>query len=311
MKKVDVSVLITNYNHAHFLGECLDAVFSQSALPKEVIVIDDASTDHSIELVQNYQKKHPELILLQNPTNQGPAKTMNTAIGYATSKYVVLAAADDQVLSGFFEKGAQYLDLNPKIGICCSEPSFFENNKPYLYQRMKICNEKQPATLSAEIVRKQYLHGPLWIPTHASLYRRDLILKHGGLQDSLKHLCDWYLNCKIAAFHGIGYIPTSFGAFRVLKTSYSAQWNRSYQKKIVLYKQLFSILDQESAEFQKIFCKSGMLGLISSDVLLYGLSRPRLWKYLPFAFYRKIRNCFRKIGRGIKKIISYTTPNSP
>jgi hypothetical protein len=236
---------------------------------------------------------------------------MNTALAYATNKYVILAAADDQVLSGFFETSAQYLDLHPEIGICCSEPSFFENNKPYLYQRMKISNEKQPATLSAETVRKQYLHGPLWIPTHASLYRRDLLLKYGGLQDSLKHLCDWYLNCKIAALHGIGYIPTSFGAFRVSRTSYSAQWNRSYQKKIALYKQLFSMISQETPEFQKIFCKSGMLGLISSDVLLYGLFRPYLWKYLPRAFYRKTRNCFRKIGRGIKKTTSHTTPNLP
>jgi glycosyltransferase involved in cell wall biosynthesis len=89
MKKVDISVLITNYNHAHFLTECLDAVFSQSARPKEVIVIDDASTDHSIELIQNYQKKHSELILLQNPTNQGPVKAMNTALAYATNKYVI------------------------------------------------------------------------------------------------------------------------------------------------------------------------------------------------------------------------------
>jgi glycosyltransferase involved in cell wall biosynthesis len=302
MKKADISILITNYNHSEFLIECLDAVFSQSVLPKEVIVIDDASTDHSIALIREYQRKRSDLILLQNPTNQGPAKTMNTAIAHASSKYVVLAAADDQVLPGFFEESSQYLDLHPEIGICCSEPSFFEDIKPYSFSSMKICHAKEPSVFSSEQIQKQYLHGPLWIPTHASLYRRDLLLKYGCLQDSLKHLCDWYLNCKIAALHGIAYIPRSFGAFRVSRNSYSASWNRSYQKKITLYKELFLLLAKEPPAFQKIFCKSGMLGLISSDVLFYGLLRPYLWKYLPFAFYRKTRNFLRKVARGIKSL---------
>ncbi|MBF8262510.1 MAG: glycosyltransferase [Parachlamydiales bacterium] len=295
MKQVDISVLITNFNHASFLPECLDAIFSQSVAPKEVILIDDASTDESIPFILEYQKRHPELTLIQNATNQGPANAMNTCITHATGKYIFLCAADDQVLPNSFELGAHYLDLYPEAGICCSIPTMFTNEKPYHFKRVSICHQKQATLIPSDSIKKQFLLTSLWIPTHASLYRRDLVVKYGCLNEGLKHLCDWYLNCKIALLHGIVYVPQSFGAFRVSTQSYSAKWNRLYLKKNMIYRCLFELLSQESASFQKIFSRSGVLGLISSDVFFHLLFQISLWKYIPSAFYRKTCNFFRKI----------------
>ncbi len=291
---VDVSVLVTNYNHGKYLPECLDAIFSQSVSPKEVVVIDDASTDGSIALIEEFQKRHSNLVLLRNPVNLGPAKTMNKAIEHAQGKFLVLAAADDQILPGFLEKGAQCLEQNPEIGICCSEPSFFMGEKPYTFFTKAISSEKRFSLIASSEIAHSYLHSPLWIPTHASLYRRELVLKYGCLDEGLKHLCDWYLNCQITMAHGIAYIPESFGAFRLSPHSYGAKWNRSYRKKIELYRHLFTKLKQESVLFKTAMSKAGVLGLISSDVLLYLLLHLSLWKYFPRAFYRKMCNFFRK-----------------
>jgi len=300
MKRVNISVLITSYNHAHFLSECLDAVFNQSVLPLEVIVIDDASTDQSVDLIHEYQKSHPELILLKNETNQGPAIAMNRAIHHAKGKYIALAASDDQVLPRFFELGASYLDANPEVGICCSNSSMFKNIKPYFFWEFKVSHENHPTFISPIDMKNRILFTSLWIPTNASLYRRDLVLKYGCLDDSLKHLCDWFLNYKIALNHGILYVPHSFGACRLLPQSYGAKWSRSYWRKIEIYQKLFKVLSQEPASFQENFCQAGLLGLISADVLLYLFSHFSLWKYLPRAFYRKTFNLFRKIHRSVK-----------
>lgn len=297
MQRVPISVLITNFNHARYLPECLDAVFSQSALPQEVIVIDDASTDGSIPLLRDYQAKYPELIVLQNTKNQGPAKAMNRCIRHAQAKYIVLAAADDHVLPGFFEEASHYLDLYPEAGICCSEPTMFESGPPPRFWRIPISYDKKAIFIPPEAMERRYLHTPLWIPTHASLYRRDLLLKYGCLEDSLKHLCDWYLNCKIAMMHGIIYVPRSFGAFRVSLHSYSERWRRSYRKKLEIYQTLFLLLRQEPEALRKKFYRSGALGLIASDVFVYLMCHPSLWGYFPRAFYRKVSNFFRKLCR--------------
>lgn len=294
MKVVDISVLVTNYNHAQFLGECLQAILSQSVAAKEIIVIDDASTDNSISIIKEFQKKYPSVILLQSPKNQGPARAMNQAIQAATGEYVVLAAADDKLLPGFFEKAIQAFETYPNAGICCSEPTFFDATNPLKSWRVPISFEKNPAFFSATSISKQLLLSPLWFPTHASLYRRSLLLQYSGLNDGLKHICDWYLNCKIALTHGIIYVPESFGAFRLSTQSYGSRWNRSYRKKMEVYRVLFSLISQETSQYQTAFRQAGALGLISADVLAYVFFRPSLWGYLPFSLFRKTANFFRK-----------------
>ena len=49
-----LSVTMTNYNHAHFIGDALDAILDQSYKPLEIIIIDDASTDDSYNIIQGY-----------------------------------------------------------------------------------------------------------------------------------------------------------------------------------------------------------------------------------------------------------------
>lgn len=139
--------------------------------------IDDASTDNSLMLLREYQKKHPKLQILQNATNQGPVRAINKAIAHARGGYLIFAAADDQILPGFFELGIAYLSEYPEAAICCSNISVFRNEKPYKFCEIKISNEKKEVLISADELKKKIAHTSFWIPTNASLYRRDLVLK--------------------------------------------------------------------------------------------------------------------------------------
>ncbi len=66
-----VSVILPNYNHAHYLPQCLNAMLDQSVKPTEIIVIDDASTDNSIEVISDYVRRDPVVKLIQNEKNIG------------------------------------------------------------------------------------------------------------------------------------------------------------------------------------------------------------------------------------------------
>lgn len=302
MQQFDVSVLITNYNHSAFLRECLDAVFAQSVSPREVLVIDDASTDNSIALLESYQKKEPRLTVIRNLKNCGPAQAMNRLIQLAKGRYLMLAAADDMLLPGCIEQGALHLEAHPDAGLCCSPTLMFHNHKPYSFVKIPISKLEISHKIDAQKMPSAVLHTRLWIPTNAAMYRRDLVLKYGCLDERLRHLCDWYLNFRIILNHGLVYVPHSFGAFRLLPTSYGAQWNRSFRKKIELYDSLFAILSEEAPDFRAAFRRSGALGLISADVLVYLLRKPSLWKFLPQAFYRKMCNFLRKLSQSLAPV---------
>jgi glycosyltransferase involved in cell wall biosynthesis len=66
-----LSVIMVNYNHGKFIGEALDAILSQSYRPMEIIVIDDASTDNSLEIIQQFVRRDLIIRLIRREKNMG------------------------------------------------------------------------------------------------------------------------------------------------------------------------------------------------------------------------------------------------
>ena len=71
-----ISVVMPVYNDAPFLNEAIDSILSQSLDDFEFIIINDGSTDNSLDIIKSY--RDPRIILLQNETNKGIAKTLNS-----------------------------------------------------------------------------------------------------------------------------------------------------------------------------------------------------------------------------------------
>src|SRR5437763_570789 len=92
-----LSVVFPNYNDARFLPQQLESMLKQSYQPKEIIIIDDASTDNSIEIINNYIARAPHSRLIRNDRNMGVEHNINRLIDEATGDYLYLGAADDAV----------------------------------------------------------------------------------------------------------------------------------------------------------------------------------------------------------------------
>ncbi|CCQ11996.1 hypothetical protein PALB_28970 [Pseudoalteromonas luteoviolacea B = ATCC 29581] len=90
----DVSVVIPNYNCQQYLAKCLSSVAMQSKVNVEIIVIDDGSSDDSVEWLMNIQNAVPNLVLLQQE-NKGVVAARNTAISAARGEFIAFLDADD------------------------------------------------------------------------------------------------------------------------------------------------------------------------------------------------------------------------
>src|ERR1041384_767882 len=95
-----ISVIIPTYNSEKFISQALDSVFRQTRRPMEVLVVDDASTDGTCELVAALAQSAPvRLRLCRLSTNSGgPARPLNVGIGQATGALIATLDHDDLML---------------------------------------------------------------------------------------------------------------------------------------------------------------------------------------------------------------------
>ena len=100
---IEISIIIPVYNVEKYLVECLDSVCGQCNDKTEVIAINDGSTDNSLKVLQNMQKKYPNLhILSQN--NHGLGAVRNLGIRMAQGKYIYFLDSDDCLADGAMER---------------------------------------------------------------------------------------------------------------------------------------------------------------------------------------------------------------
>ena len=89
-----ISVIIPVYNMAYYLEECLDSVLRQTLKEIEIIMIDDGSTDESLAVMKEFQKKYSNIKILRQ-ANQGAGAARNNGIKHALGKYVAMVDPDD------------------------------------------------------------------------------------------------------------------------------------------------------------------------------------------------------------------------
>ncbi len=86
---------MTVYNQAHCLHACLRSIQNQSLKNIEIIIIDDCSLDNSSEIIREYQKEDPRIILIEHDSNEGTIKTRADGIKKAKGKYITFIDGDD------------------------------------------------------------------------------------------------------------------------------------------------------------------------------------------------------------------------
>ncbi len=93
-KNIDISIIVANYNYASFLPDALNSVLAQTIDNWECIIIDDGSTDNSVEIIKKYLKKDSRFQLIQIP-HSGVSVARNTGLDVARGKYIAFLDSDD------------------------------------------------------------------------------------------------------------------------------------------------------------------------------------------------------------------------
>ncbi|MEM0994242.1 MAG: glycosyltransferase family 2 protein [Bacteroidota bacterium] len=112
-----ISILTPAYNREKYIGEAIESVQIQAVKDWEMIIIDDGSTDQTVEIVKAYQAKDQRIILLQNPKNMGISATRNHGLKQVKGKYIAMLDSDDVCLPKRFEQQIPFLESHPEVGV--------------------------------------------------------------------------------------------------------------------------------------------------------------------------------------------------
>jgi glycosyltransferase involved in cell wall biosynthesis len=123
-KTPKVSVLIPNYNYAHFLDEAITSVLTQTLQDFEIIIVDNSSTDNSDEVVQKYLSD-PRIKYYKNPTNIGTIPNFNKCLEYGTGEYIKFLMADDKFHPELLAKFSSIMENNPSVSLVTSYRDMF------------------------------------------------------------------------------------------------------------------------------------------------------------------------------------------
>ena len=127
-----VTVLMSVYNGEKYLRESIDSILNQTFNNFEFLIIDDASTDSSLNILHSYSD--PRIKLIKNRENIGQAESLNFGFQKAKGKYIARMDQDDISSLRRLEKQVQFMDNNPEIGISgCWVQTFGENSYIWKY----------------------------------------------------------------------------------------------------------------------------------------------------------------------------------
>jgi GT2 family glycosyltransferase len=114
-ERPDVSVILVNYNTAHLLDRALAALEAgRGALTVQVIIVDNASRDNSVEVLHT---RHRDVDLIENKVNVGFGRANNQAVPRACGRYLLLLNTDAFVAPDTLEKTVNFMDAHPKCGV--------------------------------------------------------------------------------------------------------------------------------------------------------------------------------------------------
>jgi glycosyltransferase involved in cell wall biosynthesis len=110
-----ISVILTSFNHAKYIGEAIESTLNQTFTDFELIILDDCSSDDSWDLINRYSD--PRIKAFRNEVNKGPVEGLNKAISeVATGEFIAIHHSDDVWELDKLEKQAAFLEAHSEVG---------------------------------------------------------------------------------------------------------------------------------------------------------------------------------------------------
>ena len=235
MKLPLVSICIPTYNGAKYLSEAIDSAISQTYSNIEIVIVDDLSTDATLEIIKNYQQKDNRIKIYKNEKNIGLVNNWNSCLKQSKGEWIQFLFQDDLLDKCCIEKKIK-LANKYQSSIILSDRKFIFDEKCINFEIQKNPKLANLLTNTTFIDRKKI--GDLLLSNYLKtnfigepiigLFKRCLIQKYGYFNRKLKQVVDFEFWLRLGSNEGLVYSPEPMCTFRIHNDSTSNKNSKTH-----------------------------------------------------------------------------------
>ena len=235
-----ISIVTASYNYENYIKETIKSVLNQTYQDWELIIIDDCSSDNSVNVIKSFQDDRIKLFV--NKQNLGLAKTLKLGIEKATGDWIVFLESDDLITSDYLAKKVQIIQKHKNINLIFNDCEFFGDtdrvndfNTALRKTRLNNSQREYPSNMFYNL----YLSNKIFTFSAVMAKRNDLLKL--DFNTPIDSLLDWWLWIQLAYIGKFYYIQDKLTKWRLHKKSYITKSKNStpYELQIKAYFKLF------------------------------------------------------------------------
>lgn len=209
-----IAVVIPNRNDSEHLKKCLDSVLNQSIPPDQIIVVDDQSTDSSLDVIQKKLSNFANVKVIVNPTCLGTMGALNEGLKYVTSEYVLFLSSNDYVEGGIFKRAKPCIAAAGSPGIWSAMVWVVDESGHHLHlYPSPVVALTDTFFPPDECIRLAKIVGH-WFTGTTLIYHRETLQKIGGFDITNQGLGDLLAALTVASIKGAAFSPEPLGVMR-------------------------------------------------------------------------------------------------
>ncbi len=200
-----LTILMPVFNGKKYIRDAIESILNQKYSDFEFLIIDDGSSDDSIDIVKSY--KDARIILIENSENLGEAKTMNIGLKMATGKFIAVMHQDDVCLDNRLEEQVAFLKKNTKVAFLSSWVEIIDKDDRLIDQIFPSVNKTEIVNLFAVGDQNPFPHSSV-------MYDRRCVMEVGGYPEDIKYNEDAFLFLKMIQKAPFAVLPTKLVQIR-------------------------------------------------------------------------------------------------
>lgn len=225
-----ISIITANYNYAQYIEETINSVINQSYTDWEFIIVDDGSSDSSVEIIKSYCAKDSRIKLFQhsNGKNKGLKESLLLGLSHVTGDWVAFIESDDYFYPDNFSKKVEIIKKYPDINLIFNKVEFIKT------EEKSAKNVKIFEKIQEKLSKMNFPHDMFFdfyvnnmILTFSCVMVKADVLRNADFNTPLDTMLDWWLWIHLAYKNKFYYIDKALTYWRLHDKSYLLRGKKS------------------------------------------------------------------------------------
>lgn len=238
-----VSIITANFNYENYIRETIESVINQSYENWEMIIVDDGSTDNSVNIIKEYCQKDSRIKLFTHPNNEnrGLGETIQLGLSKSNTDYIVFLESDDTLKENYLCQKFKIFDTNPHVGFLYNNIQFIGDKRFFYNKYLKKINNYWKKNNKPHCI-SDILHLDNYIPTFSCVMLKKDLLNDCNFYPPRMAFLDYWLWAQICTKTDFYYTFEKLSYWRKHSESYIQKDTTTNLKTYEFYNQLYQIL---------------------------------------------------------------------